>query len=268
MPELPEVESARRLVDKSLDGRIIIAATFEYDEIVFSELNTFRAERLLMGGQLAGSWRHGKYLCCRFISEVGTTFGLMFHLGMTGDFFRHAVKEPPRFHKLTFTLDDETALSFTNTRRLGRVFMLDDGMGHPRLDALGPDAFWDLPSVMKLQEHLSRKTAPIKSVLLDQRWIAGVGNWIADEVLYQSGIAPGRSAKGLTHAEVSRLRGAIEEVVKLAVDVSADEKRFPDDWLFHVRWGKDLGARSPAGNSLRFDSVGGRTTCWSPHEQQ
>ncbi len=89
----------------------------------------------------------------------------------------------------------------------------------------------------------SRK-APIKAVLLDQSTFAGVGNWIADEVLYQAAIRPQRKASGLSKVEVGRLRSTLLRIIRRAVAVNADSDRFPRAWLFHRRWGRVKNAKT------------------------
>jgi formamidopyrimidine-DNA glycosylase len=107
----------------------------------------------------------------------------------------------------------------------------------------------------------------IKSLLLDQGFAAGVGNWIADEVLYQAGIDPRRRADTLSAAEARRLRTKLVAVVRKAVAVDARKERFPRGWLFHRRWGRDPEALDAAGRPIEFLRIGGRTTAWVPAVQ-
>ena len=105
-------------------------------------------------------------------------------------------------------------------------------------------------------------------MLLDQSFAAGVGNWIADEVLYQARIAPSRPARSLRRLESSRLRSRLRAVLSTAVRASADSDRFPKTWLFHHRWDHDPLARTSAGARLRWETIGGRTTAWAPSLQR
>jgi formamidopyrimidine-DNA glycosylase len=133
---------------------------------------------------------------------------------------------------------------------------------------LGRDAFDDLPSEKELLALFGRRRIPIKAVLLDQSVLAGIGNWIADEVLYQARLAPKRSAASLTAAEVAALRRAIRSVLARAIKVSADHERFPKSWLFKHRWGGKRGAAQIAGQPIVREEVGGRTTAWVPSRQR
>jgi formamidopyrimidine-DNA glycosylase len=115
---------------------------------------------------------------------------------------------------------------------------------------------------------LLRRRLPIKAALLDQGLFAGVGNWIADEVLYQARIRPDRTAASLRRAEIQRLRARLLHIVRRAVAVEADSDRFPRGWLFHHRWGKDPHARTARGERIVHATIGGRTTAWVPSRQR
>ena len=108
---------------------------------------------------------------------------------------------------------------------------------------------------------------PIKAALLNQKLFAGVGNWIADEVLYQIKLSPHRFCNSLTDSEVKHLRTTLLRILRKAVEVEADATRFPKTWLFHHRWGKQA-ETDAQGEALRFDTVGGRTTAWVPSRQK
>jgi formamidopyrimidine-DNA glycosylase len=104
-------------------------------------------------------------------------------------------------------------------------------------------------------------------VLLDQSFAAGVGNWIADEVLYKAGIAPQRRANTLSDAELRRLRGRLRAIVAISVRALNDSRRYPRTWLFHSRW-DGPGAVTARGEAIRYLTIGGRTTAWVPARQR
>ena len=113
---------------------------------------------------------------------------------------------PPRFVKLRLTFDDGGELAIADGRRLGRIRLRHDPRREPPLTGLGFDALRELPPPARFHELLTARASPIKAVLLDQSFAAGVGNWIADEVLYQARIAPNRPARSLRRQESARLR--------------------------------------------------------------
>ena len=170
--------------------------------------------------------------------------------------------------KLGIAARSGRGIVLTDPRRLGRVWLGPDADVDPRVKRLGPDAFDDLPKVEELAKLLGRRKVPIKAVLLDQGALSGIGNWIADEVLYQSRIAPKRAAASLTLAEVGALRRAIVSVLARAVKVGADHQKFPKSWLFEHRWGGTRGAEKIAGQRIVREEVGGRTTAWVPTRQK
>ena len=119
--------------------------------------------------------------------------------------------------------------------------MQEDPPHEPPIALLGFDPLEGLPPARDLAAHLARRKAPLKAVLLDQSLFAGVGNWIADEVLYQARLSPRRPASSLSTAEVRRLRDRLHDIIARAVAAGADSDRFPRSWLFHVRWGRRRG---------------------------
>ena len=165
------------------------------------------------------------------------------------------------------TLDDERRFAFTDPRRFGRLRLAHDPRNESPLRNLGHDPLFGLPPTAELAALIGTRKAPIKAVLLDQAVFAGVGNWIADEVLYQAGIRPQRRAADLSRIEVARLRTTLLRVIRRAVSVNADSDRFPPGWLFHHRWGRVAGSHTSAGEAIVHDTVGGRTTAWVPSRQ-
>ncbi len=122
-----------------------------------------------------------------------------------------------------------------------------------------------LPQVKTPQEEW--RTVSLKGLLLDQGFAAGVGNWIADEVLYQARLHPRRKASSLSEAEARRLRSKLRSVIRKAVEVDADSSRFPRTWLYHHRWGRNEEASTFRGERIEYIEVAGRTTAWVPGAQ-
>jgi formamidopyrimidine-DNA glycosylase len=175
---------------------------------------------------------------------------------------------PLRFTKLRLGFDDGGELAMTDARRLGRIRLREDPRGEPPISLLGFDALTGLPSPARFAALLRARAAPVKALLLDQSFAAGVGNWIADEVLYQARIDPRRSARLLSEAEARRIRAAVRLVVRTAIAAGSDSDRFPRGWLFHRRWGRRTDAFTARGEPIRHDTIGGRTTAWVPSIQR
>ncbi len=277
MPELPEVEAARRLAVRVAVGRRIVSVWCAADPIVF-ESPPPRVRAALVGRRVRAARRHGKHLWL----ELDRGPALLMHFGMTGGLYvprraplrlmssRGAAAPgwPPRFAKLRLTFDDGGELALADGRRLGRVRLRHDPRAEPPVSRLGFDALHELPPPARFHALVHERTAPMKALLLDQTFAAGVGNWIADEVLYQAAIDPRRPARTLTPAESSRVRSRLRSVLRLAVGAGADSDRYPRTWLFHHRWDHDPLVRTASGARLRWETIGGRTTAWAPSVQR
>jgi formamidopyrimidine-DNA glycosylase len=193
----------------------------------------------------------------------------LFHFGMTGSFeFYRSLEDRPRFWKVELLMDDGVRLAMPDARRFGRIRLQQDPEAEAPLLDLGADPLLSPPSFEEMVESLRRRHAPIKAALLDQSLFAGVGNWIADEVLFQAGIRPDRPASSLGPSDVRRLRSRLLSVIRRAVAVDADSDRFPRTWLFHHRWGKNALARTSRGEPITHATIGGRTTAWVPKRQR
>jgi len=264
MPELPEVEAARKDLEKALGGHVIVRARAQPDPIVYPDVRPATFVRALRGRRVEAVERKGKHLW--FVLDRRPW--PLFHFGMTGRF--HLTRSPQeyRFERLQIEVEGGIRAVFTDPRRFGRIRLQTDPLRERPLSGLGFDPLCGLPSAVDLRERFAGRQAPTKVVLLDQALFAGVGNWIADEVLYQSGLGPHRRASTLSLEEVGRLRRAILFVVRRAVAVDADAGRFPRYWLFHHRWGRQRGALTARGERIVYDTIGGRTTAWVPTRQR
>lgn len=265
MPELPEVETARRRAERALCGRRIAGVAVVPDRIVFDGVPASRFAAALRGRRVAAVRRKGKHLWL----ELDRRPFPLFHFGMTGSFAIYAAGAPrPRFWKVEIATEDGIRLAMSDPRRLGRIRL----RRHPEADGpiagLGFDVLEGLPPPLELAALLARRRGPVKAVLLDQSLFAGVGNWIADEALYQAAIDPRRPAASLELPEVRRLRGRLLAIVRRAVAVEADDRRFPRSWLFHHRWGRAKDARTARGERVVHVTIGGRTTAFAPERQR
>lgn len=279
MPELPEVERARRLVERLAVGRRIVQVRCADDEIVFAGVTPRAMVRALTGRVVVASRRRGKQLWW----ELDERPWPLFHFGMTGQFVTPLVDPlrlaahgkqaldrswPPRFWKIWLVLDDGTELAMTNARRLGRIRLQHDPEREPPIASLGFDPLDELPTPAAFAAALRRRKGVLKAVLLDQGFAAGIGNWMADEILYQARIDPRRRGTELTDAEARRIHTKLASIVHTACAVDADKERFPKGWLFHHRWGKQAGACTAKGEAIEHIELGGRTTAWVPAVQR
>jgi formamidopyrimidine-DNA glycosylase len=264
MPELPEVETVRRLIEGVLRGRRIVSVATADDRIVYDGATPSRVAAALRRRTVTAVRRKGKH----FWLETDARPCVLFHLGMSGWVEAYRDRARPRFWKIELVADDGARIAMTDPRRLGRIRLRDEPLAEPPLVNLGLDVLDELPSPRVLGALLRRRKAPVKAALLDQSLLAGVGNWLADEVLYQAGVDPRRPADSLRDDEIRRLRSALARVVGRALDAGADDSRFPRTWLFHHRWGRRKDALTARGERIVHLTVGGRTTAFVPDRQR
>jgi formamidopyrimidine-DNA glycosylase len=220
MPELPEVESARTVIERH-GLRRRIADVDDSDTYVCRPYAPGEIRHALLGGELTTAMRRGKSMWC--LSSEGATLGI--HLGMSGkiviadadgteidggDYWEGGRKPGDyRWARFTLNFEDGGRLMLVDPRRLGRI-RLD-----PPIEQLGPDAQWITPA--QFRAALAGSTAPVKARLMDQRKIAGIGNLLADEILWRARIHPARVASSLTSAEQNRLLRASRDTIKAAL---------------------------------------------------
>ncbi len=278
MPELPEVECwGRRVAERACRGKLIAEVTSYTDDIVFAGTSAAAFSRALKGRRVDAVRRRGKQM---WFDLAGDGPHPLLHFGMTGRF--HVYTDPNdapahgrgrvKWVKTELVMDDGTRLAMSDKRRFARLRLRNDPLHEPPLADLGPDALTDLPPPAWWRERVPPRRVAIKSLLLDQSFLAGVGNWIADEVLYQAHLDPHRRADTLTDTEISGLRQKTKYVINKAVEYEAEYDRFPATWLFHHRWQLRDSRKGDifdhANRKVAFDKIGGRTTSWVPQVQE
>jgi formamidopyrimidine-DNA glycosylase len=191
------------------------------------------------------------------------------HLGMSGKLRIEAEAFKPGKYDHLVLQQTSRALVFSDTRQFGRV-----RFHHGKK----PPSWWltDAPQIRspaftrELMAGFVRRhdRAPIKAVLLLQSGFPGIGNWMADEILWRAGIAPQRPAGALGEASLSRLWRAVRFVARASLrTIGRDNSDPPDGWLVHERW-KTSGKCPRHGTTLRRETIGGRTTAWCPRCQR
>ena len=248
MPELPEVERARSVIAERALGRRI-AAVEDGDTWVCRPHAPGEIAAALEGARLVEAHRRGKAMWVQ--TDRGTQLGL--HLGMTG---RISVDEDPAprgWDRFALRFEDGGRLALRDKRRLGRA-VLD-----PDLSRLGPDAAEVGRGAFR--ERVGRGTAPLKARLMDQSVIAGVGNLLADETLWQAGLSPLIPAGELTDDQLDSLRRALRAATRRAIRRGGVHT---GDLIRHRA--RD-GVCPSCGAALERATVAGRTTYWCPAGQ-
>ena len=220
MPELPEVESTRRVLARKLAGRAVAAVVVRDRRLrwpVPADL-----PRKLAGQTILDVGRRAKYL----LIGAGNGTALV-HLGMSGSLLLHGAPTEPGLHDhVDLVLDDGRCVRYRDPRRFGCWLWTDaDPAQHRLLAHLGPEPLGPEFDGAGLHRRLRGRTASIKNMLMDSRIVAGVGNIYANEALFIAGIDPRRAAGRVSRARVDRLAGAVREVLTVAVEAGGTTLR-------------------------------------------
>ena len=264
MPELAEVEHSRRQWDPGI-GQTILGVRLARPEIrVFRDTNTVALQSLLPGRKLLASQASGKQMLFQFSGDLW----LGVHLGMSGELRREEQPDYlPRKHDHLVLRQDSRALVFEDKRHFGRV-RLHQGAEPPAWwSSLAPSVLSKEFTLKNLARFLERRRrTPLKAVLLMQEHFPGVGNWMADEILWRARVHPAIAAGALEPDQVQRLWETVRWVSRTAVRIISDDWTYPKSWLFAHRW--EAGGLCPRCKAdLQRATVGGRTTCWCPECQ-
>jgi len=282
MPELPEVETVRRRLLTCLPG-LLVREVIVNDATV-SEQSEAELRALLAGRRVVGLRRRGKYLIVDLSAVEDTRAGApglgagpttaVIHLRMTGQllFSPGPADRPPRF---VWRLEQQTDLAFQDVRRFGRLWAFDPAAEDEFFAGMGPEPFSDAFSVAYLRRALEGRSAPLKSFLLDQRRIAGVGNIYADEALFRARLHPLRAAGSLGPREARRLHAALLETLQAGIDhegssiesfidPAGQRGSFQEILSVYQRTGQPCRV---CGTTVRRTLVGGRGTHFCPRCQ-
>jgi len=210
VPELPEVETIKNELSPHVIWRRITGLTLNWEGMVRApSVADFRAR--LTGQTIRGLERRGKYLL--FHLSGGAI--LVCHLRMTGSLLLRLAQSDGRFTRAVIQLDGGQEIIFRDPRKFGVMWLAADGK---EIDGkLGPEPLEDGFTPEVLAARLQSRAAPVKALLLDQKFIAGIGNMYADEALFDAGIHPLRTGGSLTPEEVARLYRAIRRVLRAAI---------------------------------------------------
>lgn len=258
MPELAEVEYFRKRWDAGV-GKTVVALKLQAKKRVFRGVAAAELVQALTGAKLLGSEARGKQMLFRFAR--GGWLGI--HLGMSGKLRLESADFTPDRHDHLVLFQKERALVYADARMFGRV-RFAVGKGEPAWwRALPPALISAEFTLAAMREILKRRQrAPIKAVLLDQACFPGVGNWMADEILWQARLDPRAVAGHLSAVETRALWQKTRLVCRVALrTIGADWSDPPEEWLIHARW-KKSGECPRDGLPLRRATVAGRATAW------
>lgn len=294
MPEIAEVARLVHFLRQYLVGKKITKIEAPDDANIFGKVGCSGPafEKALKGRKVVAAGSQGKYFWLR-LNDPGPH--PVMHLGMTGwihvqgdrtaytNYYKKMKPDeqeawPPKYWKFQLETDGKkpVRIAFTDPRRFGRIRLVDCPGDQIRQNSPlmenGPDPVVDKDVFTEefLREKMRKRHVPVKALILDQAVISGVGNWVADESLYQAKLHPEQYCDEFSDQEIKRLHEAIRYVCQTAIDLLGDSDQFPDHWLFNHRWGKGKKEASalPNGEKLAFITVGGRTSCYAPAVQK
>jgi formamidopyrimidine-DNA glycosylase len=215
MPELPEVETVRRGLAPAMEGRKLVRVQMHRPNLRFPFPDDL-GQRLI-GKKVKNLGRRAKFL---LITLVDGTI-LITHLGMSGSFRIFKTNPPPldKHDHVVFNISNGFEIRYNDPRRFGFMGLTTEAeiAGHPMLSKIGPEPVYPGVSGSELAARLEGKSAPIKTALLDQSVIAGIGNIYASEALFMAGISPKRKASNVQGKRAENLAEAIKEVLLKAI---------------------------------------------------
>lgn len=274
MPELPEVESVRKGLNKTTKERTITGVEILWDRIIAKPKDVEEFKNRLIDQTFKEINRRGKFLLFYLSDEV-----IISHLRMEGKYFLYEKGEPRTKHThVIFHLDNDQELRYLDVRKFGRMSLVKKGeeLTDTSLIKLGPEPREEDFIYESIHPFLSNKKKAIKGILLDQRLVVGIGNIYADEILYRTKIHPETPANKLTEAQEKLLHQTIIGVMKDAIraggttirtytNTFGEEGSFQNNLLVYGKVGKPC---PRCGTIIEKIKVNGRGTHYCPNCQK
>ncbi len=261
MPELAEVEFYRKEWDPGLGHKVLRVHANTGARVYRDDASPSAIAPALTGRIFRASHAHGKNLLFAFSGGLW----LGGHLGMSGKLLAKVADYPPERHDHLVLFFRHVSLVFSDYRMFGRLHLHRSKIEPEWWRALPPAILSPQFSADLVQSSLAKRArSPIKAALLDQSLFPGIGNWMADEILWRCGHYPGTFCSTLTKPEIRELWKTTRRISRDAVRIiGSDWSDPPETWLFNHRWKKGHlcpRCRTP----LARDEIAGRTTCWCP----
>jgi formamidopyrimidine-DNA glycosylase len=263
VPELPEVEVKRKLIDATSLGKKIEKVD-ALKSRVLKNVTPATLDRGLRGAKFVSTRRRAKFILVS--TDKGGT--LLMHFGMTGDAVSAGkCADAAKYWKVAFRFSGGSTLYYSDPRMFGRIALYDtqDEKKIPDVADLGPEPL-DRAFTYKIFQGIARShNTTIHQLLMDQSLIAGIGNIFSDEITYQAGVLPWRRTSDLSDAELRMIYDKTRWTLRKAVDLDADLDRKPGVFLIPHR-GK--GGECPHGHPLKSMTIGGRTSWFCETDQK
>jgi len=260
MPELPDVEIFKQYLESTALKKEIEKVEVPGRELL-ENVSVSAVKKALQGEHFSSARRHGKYL---FI-QAGKGRWLVLHFGMTG-FLKYFKRDDirPGHAKLLIHFTNGFQLALDNQRKFGKITLSEDPASFIEERELGPDALQVDPAYFRKKFGTSR--ARLKPALMNQKYLAGIGNVYSDEILFQAGLHPGTSSRDLDEGDMKKLLDQTGRVLEEAIEARADPGRMPASFIIPHRHGD--GQCPGCGGALRKERIGGRTAFYCPQCQR
>ena len=268
MPELPEVETVVRTLETKIKDLKIEDVEVIYPKIIVGSPKEFKKK--CIGEHFRGFDRRGKYILFRM-----DTFTLVSHLRMEGKYYIQKPDEPRDKHMhIIFKLSDGNELRYRDTRKFGRMEIYPLEFDLDTFHGLGYEPFDKRFNQEYFHNYIKNKKLPLKTLLLDQHFVAGIGNIYADEILFACGLRPGRSCKRITIQDEKNIIEATRKILKRAIQKGGTTIRsytsslgvtglFQLECMVHD---KDICKK--CGSDIKVKWIGGRSSYYCPNCQR
>lgn len=263
MPELPVVEVMKTYLDATALHQEISAVKIK-DTIVLEDLTPAKLRQNLIGQTFESTCRYGKYL---FV-KLSKGSHLVLHFGMTGDlqYYKNPEKKP-EFELIRFEFKNNYQLAYVMSRKLGHIYLSTSVESFVAQKDLGPDVFASDFDLQCFQKLLADRRGMIKSALMDQSLMAGIGNVYSDEILFQAGVHPRQLVSDLTTETIHKIYDCLNEVLRTAIEHQANPANFPDGYITPRRVQEEADCPRCDGQIRRLD-VAGRSAYYCPSCQK
>lgn len=258
MPELPDVQVFKEYLEATALHQKVEDVEVDADRVL-QGVSARALARRLKGRELSSTRRHGKHL----FADVSGEGWLRLHFGMTGElkYFKDA-DGAPEHTRLRLDFPDDYHLAYANVRRFGEIGWVDDVDEFIDENDLGPDAL-DL-DLDRFREALEGRRGTVKSALMNQAVLAGIGNIYADEILFHAGVHPEAKVDRLENGTLGEIHGSMRKVLEAAI--AARVQDFPRGFMLPHR---DEDGKCPrCGGRLKKAKVSGRATYYCPTDQK
>lgn len=261
MPELPEIINFKQYVDATSLHQEIERIEI-HNENILDECTRIDLQDHLLEKQFESASTHGKYL---FI-HTDEKRGLTMHFGMTGEpVYYKKDEERPEYARAEFRFNNGFWLAFNCMRMLGSIALFEDKKSFIEKKELGPDVYEDSFVLKDFSQLLDGRRGMIKSALMDQSLMAGIGNECSDEILYQARIHPKTKVSDLDDQQLQKLYKTMQEVLRVKIESNRKIENLPEEYILRHR---EEGADCPrCSGSISQVSVGGRTGYFCPNCQ-